>query len=98
MEDQRRKQKLRELEENSGIYKTKAQIQADIENQKKEMRLKIGKKIIEIVRKEEQSAKKMIDDEEMDRINQLNQDEMPEFEDPLKDFQEEEQKQEDVQD
>ena len=98
MEEQRRKQKLRELEESSGIYKTKAQIQADIENQKKEMRIKIGKKILEIVKKEEAAAKKMIDDEEMDRINQLNQDEMPEFEDPLKDFQGEEEKQEDLQD
>ena len=90
MEEQRRKQKLRELEENAGLYKTKAQIQADLENQKKEMRQKIGKKIQEIVKKEEAAAKKLIDDEELARINQLNNEEMPEYVDPLNGLVEEE--------
>ena len=48
------------------------------------MRYKIGKKILEIVKKEEAAAKKMVDDEEIDRINQMDLGEMPEFEDPLK--------------
>ena len=48
------------------------------------MRYKIGKKILEIVKKEEAAAKKMVDDEEIDRINQMDLGEMPDFEDPLK--------------
>ena len=41
------------------------------------MRTKIGKKILEIVKKEEAAAKKMIDDDEMERINQMDLGEMP---------------------
>ena len=50
------------------------------------MRTKIGKKILEIVKKEEAAAKKMIDDDEMERINQMDLGEMPQFEDPLKEI------------
>lgn len=48
------------------------------------MRTKIGKKILEIVKKEEAAAKKMVDDEELERINQMDLGEMPQFEDPSK--------------
>ena len=48
------------------------------------MRNKIGKKILEIVKKEEAAAKKMVDEEELERINQLDLGEMPQFEDPSK--------------
>ena len=63
------------------------------------MRYKIGKKILEIVKKEEAAAKKMVDDEEIDRINQMDLGEMPEFEDPLKEvgIQEESKTPEDLQ-
>ena len=50
------------------------------------MRSKIGKKILEIVKKEEAAAKKMVDEEELDRINQLDLGEMPQFEDPSKEI------------
>ena len=46
--------------------------------------MKIGKKILEIVKKEEASAKKIVDEEEMERINQMDLGEMPKFEDPSK--------------
>ena len=36
------------------------------------MRDKIGKKILDIIKKEEQAAKKMIDEDEMDAINAEN--------------------------
>ena len=36
------------------------------------MRDKIGKKILDIIKKEEQAAKKMIDEDEMDQINAEN--------------------------
>ena len=50
------------------------------------MKHKIGKRILEIVKKEEQNAKKLLDEEEMDRINQMDMGEMAQFEDPLKEI------------
>ena len=42
------------------------------------------------MKKEEAAAKKLIDDEELARINQLNNEEMPEYVDPLNGLVEEE--------